>query len=115
MRALRPVSRRSFLATVVGAAAATSLFSDAAHAQSGCSDHDPSDPAGNGRSCNGCTDTDSSDSTGFGRHCPPPPRSGCSDRDPGDPPGNGVTCRPCSDHDKGPRADPIGQGRYCRR
>jgi len=71
MKPTRKLSRRSFLATVAGTVAAagaiTIAATDAAQAQSGCTDSDSgpnSDPPGDGRSCgrgrrSGCTDSDS--------------------------------------------------------
>lgn len=100
MRRIRKFSRRSFLATVAGSAAAGSLLvvSQEAAAQGGCSDSDPSDPGGSGRRCSGgnvrtgCSDRDSggsADPGGHGRHCV---ATGCSDSDPSDPGGSGRNC-----------------------
>ena len=101
MRKTRKISRRSFLASVAGSAAAGSLLivSQEAAAQSGCSDSDPSDPLGQGRRCtggggarSGCSDRDSGssgDPGGNGRHCV---STGCSDSDPTDPGGSGRNC-----------------------
>jgi hypothetical protein len=112
MKPTRKLSRRSFLAAVAGTVAAagaiTVIATDAAEAQSGCTDSDSgsySDQAGNGRNCGG---------GGGGR------RSGCTDSDSGrysDPPGNG-RCRrrqrrSCTDSDSGRYADRAGAGRRC--
>lgn len=104
MHRVRKVSRRSFLTTVAGGAAAGSLLlvSDGASAvQSGCTDADPvsrgGDPGGRGRNCQGrastgCSDRDPSDPSGSGRNCTATPRTGCSDSDPSDPSGHGRRC-----------------------
>jgi hypothetical protein len=103
MRQYRGVSRRSFLATVVGATAGTTLVTSSGHAAvQGCTDSDPSpsrggDAAGQGRRCTsqpnrGCSDSDPSDAGGHGRSCTSQPRTGCSDRDPSDPSGRGRSC-----------------------
>lgn len=89
MQTERPLGRRSAMGLLgAGAAfaavAAVGLSTNTAEAQ-GCSDSDPSDPAGRGRCCRGITDSDPSDSPGCGR-------------------------RSCSDHDSG---DPGGLGRHC--
>jgi hypothetical protein len=136
MKPTRKLSRRSFLATVAGTVAAagaiTIVATDAAEAQSGCTDSDSgpnSDRPGNGRSCgggrrSGCTDSDSgsySDPPGNGRcRRRVVRRSGCTDSDSGryaDPPGNG-RCRrrvrrSCTDSDTGRYSDPAGRGRRC--
>jgi hypothetical protein len=107
----RSLGRRSSIAAVgaavLGAAALVGMPASEAEAQ--CTDRDPSDRPGRGRSCGtGCTDRDPSDRPGWGRRC----TSGCSDSDPHDPGGNGRHCgrRSCSDSD--PR-DPVGRGRHC--
>lgn len=115
MRKARKLNRRSFLATVAGGAAATSLISSGARAAQGCSDRDPTDPVGRGRNCTGCSDMDPSDPGGAGQRCrgnPPTTRTGCSDRDPSDPGGSGRNCvaTGCSDRDP---TDPGGSGRNC--
>jgi hypothetical protein len=136
MKPTRKLSRRSFLATVAGTVAAagaiTVVATDAAEAQSGCTDSDTgnySDQAGNGRHCgggggsrSGCTDSDSgrySDPAGNGRCRRRVNRSGCTDSDSGrysDPAGNG-RCRrrrrSCTDSDTGRYADRPGAGRRC--
>lgn len=91
-------SRREAL-TLVGASAAAlaalGIVSVASAQDRGCSDADPTDPYGAGRSC------------GAGGAHP------CSDIDPTDPGGQGRTCHtggPCSDVDP---SDPVGQGRWC--
>jgi len=103
MRRFRKVTRRSFLASVAGGAAAGALLTvsdDAAALQSGCSDTDPisngGDPGGRGRTCanrpnTGCSDSDPSDPGGRGRNCTTAQR-GCSDSDPSDPSGRGTRC-----------------------
>jgi hypothetical protein len=125
MKPTRKLSRRSFLGRVAGgalvSAAAITVVTDEASAQSGCSDSDSGrygDPGGNGRRCRrrtGCSDRDPSDPVNFGRRCGGRP-SGCSDRDPSDPVGRGRRCgaRPsgCSDRDPN---DPVGRGRHCGR
>ena len=81
MKRVRKLNRRSFLASVVGGAAAGSLLvvsDDARALQSDCSD---SDPISNG-----------GDPGGRGRNCQSRPRTGCSDRDPSDPGGRGRNC-----------------------
>ena len=95
MKSTRKVSRRSFMARVVGGAVAGGgalvALSTAAEAQ--VSDNDTgtnSDPAGRGR---GVTDNDSganSDAPGRGR---------------------GSRRRACSDNDSGANSDPSGRGR----
>jgi len=102
MHRIRKVSRRSFLATVAGGAAAGPLLlvsDEAAALQSGCTDADPLSRGG--------------DPGGRGRHCQGRPRTGCSDRDPSDPGGSGRNCtaaQGCSDSDP---SDPAGRGRSC--
>ncbi len=103
MRRVRKVSRRSFLGSVAGGAAAGSLLlvsDEAAALQSGCTDADPlsrgGDPGGQGRHCQGrprtgCSDGDPSDPGGAGRNCTPGAQ-GCSDSDPSDPSGRGQRC-----------------------
>ena len=104
MKPTRKLSRRSFLGRVAGgalvSAAAITVVTDEASAQSGCSDADSGrygDPGGNGRRCRRPT--------------------GCSDRDPSDPIGRGRRCggRPagCTDRDTGRYSDPVGRGRRC--
>lgn len=88
----RPIGRRSSLRAVglgvasvaLGMVGAAALPTDAA-AQ--CSDRDPYDPAGRGRSCGcrGVSDSDPYDPVGCGRRR-------CSDRDPYDPGGSGRHC-----------------------
>jgi translation initiation factor IF-2 len=94
------MGRRASVAMIgaVGASlAALGLGAATARAQDrGCSDADPTDPYGRGRSCGGAG----------GAHP-------CSDVDPTDPGGQGRTCHtggPCSDVDP---SDPVGHGRYC--
>jgi hypothetical protein len=134
MKPTRKLSRRSFLATVAGTVAAagaiTIVATDAAEAQSGCTDSDSgsyADQAGNGRRCGGggrprtgCTDSDSgrySDPAGRGRCRRRVRRSGCTDSDTGrhsDPAGNGrCRRRSCTDSDTGRYADRPGAGRRC--
>ena len=93
------MGRRASVAIIgaVGASlAALGLVSTAAaQDRGGCSDADPTDPYGQGRSCGGA-----------GGHP-------CSDVDPTDPAGQGRTCHtggPCSDVDP---TDPVAQGRWC--
>lgn len=132
------LSRRSFLATVAGAATGAVLTATGdAHAafQNGCTDRDPpppsGDPGGRGRNCTnqpppppstGCSDSDSgpgADPGGSGRNCRNEPTTGCSDSDTGrgaDPGGRGRNCSSqpqtgCSDSDP---SDPSGRGRTCR-
>ena len=98
-----PVSRRSFVALVTGAAAA-SMVGGAAHSQA--TDNDPTDPAGGG---SGVTDEDPTDSPGNGRGS-----SGVSDSDSGangDCAGRGRgSTTGQSDSDSGSCADPTGNG-----
>ena len=90
MKNLRKLSRRSFMARVVGGAvigggALAALGGKAEALQ--ITDRDPGDPAN---------------------------RTGLTDRDPTDRPGNGGggrRSRPCSDSDSGPNSDPGGNGR----
>lgn len=112
MKQSRILSRRSFLATVVGGAASVGI-SGRAEAAQGCTDSDPApprgDPGGRGRRCTtptptptpttGCSDSDPSpprgDPGGRGRRCTTPtptPTTGCSDNDPTDPGGRGRNC-----------------------
>lgn len=89
MQTDRAIDRRSALG-LLGAGAAfaavatVGLSASTAEAQ-GCSDRDPSDPAGRGRCCRGITDSDPSDGVGCGRRA-------CSDHDAGDPGGLGRHC-----------------------
>jgi hypothetical protein len=104
MRRLRKVTRRSFLSSVAGGAAAGALLTvsdNAAALQTGCTDTDPisrgGDPGGRGRNCanrpaTGCSDSDPSDPGGRGRNCANRPQTGCSDTDPSDPSGRGTHC-----------------------
>jgi hypothetical protein len=95
----RRMGRRASV-TIIGAASAALAalgLVTTGHAQDrgGCSDADPTDPYGQGRSCGGA-----------GGHP-------CSDVDPTDPGGQGRTCHsggPCSDVDP---TDPVAQGRWC--
>jgi hypothetical protein len=108
MKEKRPISRRSFLRTVVGSAA----IGGSSVMVSGCatlanSDSDPFDPIGRGYGggrhgrypdhYEECTDADrgrESDPRGRGRDCGRPPQS-CTDSDSGryqDPPGRGRRC-----------------------
>ena len=86
----------SLLGAVSASLAAVGLIAHAsAQDRGGCSDADPTDPYGQGRSCGGA-----------GGHP-------CSDMDPTDPGGQGRaghTGGPCSDVDP---SDPAGAGRYC--
>lgn len=66
--------------TAVGIAGTTGT----AHAIAGCTDRDPSDPAGNGRG-RGISDSDPRDPAGCGSRA-------CSDSDPNDPAGRGRHC-----------------------
>lgn len=92
MKPTRKVTRRSFMSTVVGGAvvgaAALTIGTEAATAQTGVTNRDPSDPPGGGRT--GITNRDPSDRPGYGRYRR---RGGCAtgitNRDPGDRPGNG--------------------------
>jgi len=84
MKPQRPLSRRSFLAAVAGAAVAVPAAAQQPPAPKGTTDRDPGDPPGRGRPF---------------------------DRDPGDP---RPAYRPrliCTDRDSGPDADPYGRGR----
>ncbi len=86
--------RRGALA-LLGLAGISVVAPARATAQSGCSDHDAHDPAGNGRRCgeSGCSDADHADAGGSGRHCPPMhDLYRCSDTDPTDPAGGGRHC-----------------------
>ncbi|HYJ53595.1 MAG TPA: hypothetical protein VEW04_10540 [Allosphingosinicella sp.] len=83
------------------AAGALAVVSDEAVAlQGGCSDSDPissgGDPGGQGRHCQnrpntGCSDRDPSDPAGAGRNCTAA-NQGCRDSDPSDPIGGGQRC-----------------------
>lgn len=68
----------------LGAAALTLGVTQEAHAIPGCTDRDPSDPAGNGRG-RGISDSDPRDPAGCGSRA-------CSDSDPSDPAGRGRRC-----------------------
>jgi hypothetical protein len=100
----RKISRRSFMTTVVGGAvvgaAALTIATEAATAQTGVTNRDPGDRPGNGRT--GITNRDPGDRPGYGRRagggggC----ATGVTNSDPGDRPGNGrngVTNRDPSD------------------
>jgi hypothetical protein len=82
------MSRRAAVASVggiaIGAAALTLGITQEAHAIPGCTDRDPSDPAGNGRG-RGISDSDPRDPAGCGSRA-------CSDSDPSDPAGRGRRC-----------------------
>jgi hypothetical protein len=83
------MSRRKAVATVGGVmfgATAVVLGGDIQTAQAipGCTDRDPSDPAGNGRG-RGISDSDPRDPAGCGSRA-------CSDSDPSDPAGRGRHC-----------------------
>lgn len=81
-----PVTRRAAIGAIgaLGAAAVTLGVTTQAHAIPGCTDRDPSDPAGNGRG-RGISDSDPSDPVGCGSRA-------CSDSDPSDPAGRGRHC-----------------------
>lgn len=100
-----PVSRRSFVALVTGAAAASIVVGPA---QAQRTDNDPTDPAGGGRS--GLTDDDPTDEAGNGRGS-----SGLSDNDSGangDCAGRGRgSTTGETDSDSGNGADQAGNGR----
>jgi hypothetical protein len=120
MKPTRSISRRSFLATVAGSAAAggalLALPGEAGALQT--TDSDPSDPVGRGRggARTGVTDSDPSDPVGRGRGTSGGARAGVTDSDPGDPIGRGrggnrggqSQPRGVTDSDPG---DPIGRGR----
>ncbi len=102
MKPTRKVTRRSFMSTVVGGAvvgaAALTIGTEAAIAQTGVTNRDPGDPPGNGRT--GITNSDAGDPPGYGRYrrrrrggCP----TGVTNSDPGDRPGNGRNGRTDSD------------------
>jgi hypothetical protein len=87
----RPIGRRSSMAVlgagVLGTAMAAVGIAAApgsAHAIPGCTDRDPTDPAGNGRG-RGISDSDPRDPVGCGSRA-------CSDADPHDPAGRGRHC-----------------------
>jgi hypothetical protein len=86
----------TLLGVMSASLAAVGLIAHASAQDRGaCSDADPTDPYGQGRSCGGA-----------GGHP-------CSDMDPTDPGGQGRACHtggPCSDVDP---SDPAGAGRYC--
>ncbi len=94
MKPTRKVTRRSFMSTVVGGAvagaAAITIGTEAAIAQTGITNRDPGDPIGNGRT--GVTNSDPSDPPGRGR-IRRRRRGGCAtgvtNSDPGDRVGNG--------------------------
>ncbi|HWT12419.1 MAG TPA: hypothetical protein VN231_06675 [Allosphingosinicella sp.] len=139
MKLKRKLSRRSFLASVTGAAVSGGALA-AFGAEAGAmqlTDSDPSDPVGRGRGGGGVTDRDPSDPIGRGRggssgstHTgvtdgdPTDPigsgrgggaaRSGITDSDPSDPSGNGrggsASRSGCSDSDPSDRG---GDGRNC--
>jgi hypothetical protein len=123
------VGRRATIGIVGAFSAALAMIGLRAHAEAqdrrGCSDADPTDPAGAGRSCGGaggahpCSDVDPTDPGGGGRTCHT--HGPCSDVDPTDPvahgrwcpdgaPGSGGASRGCSDADP---TDPMGMGRRC--
>jgi hypothetical protein len=84
----RTMGRRSGMAMlgagVIGAVGLVAGMSQRVEAQ--CSDRDPQDPPGRGRSCcRGISDADPSDPAGCGRRF-------CSDTDTGDPVGRGRHC-----------------------
>lgn len=96
------VGRRATMTMIGAMGASLAAVGIVAHASAqdrgGCSDADPTDPYGQGRSCGG---------GGSGGAHP------CSDMDPTDPGGQGRACHtggPCSDVDP---SDPVGAGRYC--
>ena len=68
----------------LGAAVLTLGVTQEAPAIPGCTDRDPSDPAGNGRG-RGISDSDPRDPVGCGSRA-------CSDSDPSDPAGRGRHC-----------------------
>jgi hypothetical protein len=84
----QPVGRRAAVKTIggvaLGAAALTLGVTQEAQAIPGCTDRDPSDPAGNGRG-RGISDSDPRDPAGCGSRA-------CSDSDPNDPAGRGRHC-----------------------
>ncbi len=141
MKPSRPVSRRSFLATVAGSAvtggALLTVHGRAGAGQvtdsdpgdpvghgrgggTGVTDGDPSDPVGRGRgggatdSGTGVTDGDPSDPVGRGRGGSGGTRSGFTDRDPTDPIGRGRGGGGTASgcSDRDP-TDPGGGGRNC--
>jgi hypothetical protein len=142
MKPKRTISRRSFLATVSGAAVAggglVAIGGEAGAAQvtdsdpsdpvgrgrggprSGVTDRDPGDPISRGRGStgggtrSGVTDSDPSDpiGNGRGRGGGNSARTGLTDSDPSDPVGNGRTGR-SGCSDSDP-SDPGGNGRSCR-
>jgi hypothetical protein len=88
----RKLGRRSTMGIIgagaLGAAvAAVGITATASTAEAQCSDSDPYDPAGRGRSCGcrGISDSDPYDPVGCGRRS-------CSDSDPYDPAGAGRHC-----------------------
>jgi len=118
MKPTRKVSRRSFMATVAGGAVAGAVAitvgTEAAEAQTGVTNRDPSDPVGGGRT--GITNSDPRDRPGYGRYRSGGRRrrTGCTNSDPRDPGGNG----PCRRRrgrtgitNRDPY-DPVGNGRY---
>lgn len=84
----QPVNRRAAIGLIggaaLGAAGLTLGVTTQAHAIPGCTDRDPSDPAGNGRG-RGISDSDPRDPVGCGSRA-------CSDSDPSDPAGRGRHC-----------------------
>lgn len=120
MKLTRKLSRRSFLATVSGAAVtggALAVFGSEAGAMQ-VTDADPGDPVGRGRggTRSGVTDRDPSDASGRGRGgSGGNARTGVTDGDPTDPVGHGrggsAARSGCSDSDP---SDPSGNGRSCR-
>ena len=118
MQPTRKLSRRSFVARVLGggasAGALLAVTGEAKAFQETDSDRGPkADQAGHGRGRTGESDGDPSDPAGYGR-----PRTGCTDGDGGsngDPAGRGRGSGVCSDRDRGPGADPPGRGQRCLR
>ena len=121
MQVRSAVSRRSFLASVAGGAAALTL-SGTAFAQppyTGATDSDTgsnSDNAGYGRGGqHAVSDNDPTDPSGRGRQAPRQPSTGMTDRDAADRPGFGRGgSTGYSDNDSGPGADASGHGRHGR-
>ena len=158
MRSRKGLTRRSFVTRVTGGAMFTrgltvgvigggllggGLIGDAFAFQTrGCSDRDPTDPSGNGRTCTppgpvtGCSDSDPTDPSSRGRRCTPGTSTSCTDSDPTDPAGRGRNCRGgqppqppqpptdtsyrgnttytgCSDSDSGTNYDRSSYGRNC--
>lgn len=122
MKPVRKLNRRSFLERVAGGviAAGGSLALLGSRARAGqLTDHDPTDPAGQGRGGgSGITDTDSgpgADVAGRGRGgAARPGATGATDSDSGpnaDLVGRGRGGSGVTDSDSGPYADPRGRGR----